>query len=298
MTKKNLVVVRAGANSLHSHWLDLPYAERNFEMLVSFFSEEAYATFVPAEGVRAVLVKGGKWDGLFKTLSDLDLDEFDYFWLPDDDIEASTGSINKIFELCQRYGLAVGQPSLSRKSYFSHFLLSRCAGFRIRYTNYVEIMVPCLNRALLRRALPYFENTMSGFGLDYIWCRWEEAGAFRSAVIDAVEVFHTRPVGKVLKSAMDATGCPKSEQEEGHLKAKFDLTRRTVPIAFAGVLDNGQPVSGRLIMALYMCRSWVKELKTFRSPREAGWGILKVARRQALRSLEMWLLWPAAAKSR
>lgn len=290
MTKKNLVVVRAGANSLHSHWLDLPYAERDFEMLVSFFSEDAYAAFVPSKGVGAVLVKGGKWDGLFKTLSDINLDAFEYFWLPDDDIDTSTSSINRIFELCDRYGLAVGQPSLDRRSYFSHFLLSRCTGFRIRYTNYVEIMVPCLNRALLRRALPYFETTMSGYGFDYIWCRWKEAGAFRSAVIDAVEVFHTRPVGKVLKSAMDARSGATSEQEEDRLKAELNLTRRTVPIAFAGVLDNGQPVAGRMLMAFHMCRSWIKDLKTFRSSKEAGWGILKVARRQALKSLQMRVL--------
>lgn len=178
------------------------------------------------------------------------------------------------------------QPALTRASYFSHFVFSQCPGFRLRYTNYIEIMVPCLSRAVLKRALPLFQATMSGYGLDYIWCRWPEAGAFRAAILDEVAVHHTRPVGKVLKSAMTASGRASSEDEEKALKAMFDLKGRTVPIAYAGLTAAGQPVTGRLAMGLRMCRAWWADRRAFRDPKEAFWGIVKIGRRQLIKRLE------------
>ena len=287
MTRRNLVIVRAGENSLHRGWIDRPCCDRNFDLLVSFYSTEAHARFTPQEGVTAVLVTGGKWDGLYKTLSTLDLDAYDRIWLPDDDIDTCTDTINTMFVMCDRHGLAVAQPSLSRDSYFSHFIFNRCPSFRLRYTNHIEIMVPCLTTGVLKHALPYFEHTMSGFGLDYIWCRWPEVGAFRAAILDAIEVRHTRPVGKVLRSAMAAHGTLRAEDEEARLKQQLDLDGRTVPIAFAGVRKDGQPVTGRLAMTIQMTRDWLADRKSFRDPREAGWGVLKVARRQILKRLDL-----------
>ncbi len=142
--KKNLVVVRAGKASLHPTWLNQSWETRSFDMIVSYYSEEAYAAHVAQPGVNAVLVKGGKWDGLYKTLTDeaVDLSAYDYIWLPDDDIETNGLAIETMFAMAREHGLTVCQPSLTPQSYFSHFLLIQCAAFRLRYTNYIEIMVP------------------------------------------------------------------------------------------------------------------------------------------------------------
>lgn len=292
MKRTNLVVVRAGGNSLHGSWLELPYARRNYDLVVSYYDEAAFATFQPAAGVAAALVKGGKWDGLFRTLRDLDLDGYDYVWLPDDDIAIAATGVNAIFDLCRENGLALAQPALTRASYFSHFVFSQCPGFRLRYTNYIEIMAPCLSRAVLLRALPFFHDTMSGFGLDYIWCRWPESGAFRAAILDTVAMHHTRPVGRVLKAAMATSGRPAATVEEQRLKDMFALDRRIVPIVFAGILQDGDPVLGRFATGRRMCVAWWKDRAAFRDPREARHGILKVARRQLAKPLDMSTLQP------
>lgn len=285
--KKNLVVVRAGSKSLHHRWLEIAYEDRNYDLLISFFSEDAYAAFAPQPGVEAVLVKGGKWDGLFLTLSDLDLDQYDYFWLPDDDLDMSAMDVNVLFTSMQFHGLRIAQPSLTLDSYFSHFVFSQCPGFVLRYTNYIEIMAPCMHREILVKALPLFRGTMSGYGLDYIWCRWEEAGAFRTAILDEIAMHHTRPVGKNLKAVMAETGNLSSEEEEAVLKDMFDLSRRTVPIVFAGILKGGQPASGRVQVGWRMCRGWMSVLSKFRSTGEARAGIFKIARRQLSKPLDM-----------
>lgn len=290
MRPTNLVLVRAGAHSLHERWLEPPPERRDYELVVSFYDEDAFARFTPADGVSAVLVRGGKWDGLFHTLRDIDLDAYEYFWLPDDDLSASAEDVNSLFRLCREHGLTVAQPALTRDSHYSHFIFSQCPGFRLRYTNYIEIMAPCLHRDILKRALPLFRDTMSGFGLDYVWCRWPESGAFRAAILDGIAIHHTRPVGRVLQSAMAAAGRATPEVEEERLKREFALTRRTVPLAFAGLLDDGRPVAGRIAMGLRMCRIWWQDRAAFRDPRAALRGIVKTARRQLTKPLDMSLL--------
>ncbi|WP_170468382.1 hypothetical protein [Ruegeria arenilitoris] len=285
--KKSLVVVRAGKNSLHHRWQEIPYEDRAYDLLISYFSDEAFAAFKPEPGVEAVLVKGGKWDGLYKTLSDRDLEQYDYYWLPDDDLDIGAADVNALFDAMQVHGLRIAQPSLTPDSYFSHFVFSQCPGFVLRYTNYIEIMAPCLHKDILKKALPLFKGTMSGYGLDYIWCRWAEAGAFRTAILDEIAMHHTRPIGKNLKAAMAASNNLSSEEEEAVLKEMFDLSRRTVPVVFAGILQGGQPISGRLPVGWRMCRAWMSVLPKFRSSSEARSGIFKIARRQLIKPLDM-----------
>ena len=287
--KKNLVVVRAGNNSLHNRWLEIAAEKRNYDLLISYYSDEAFEKFVPESGVNAVMVKGGKWDGLSRTLADLDLNKYDYFWLPDDDLDIRANDVNALFDAMRDYGLRIAQPSLSPDSYFSHFVFSQCPGFVLRYTNYIEIMAPCMHRDILAKALPLFRNTMSGYGLDYIWCRWEETGAFRAAILDEIVMHHTRPVGKNLKAVMNESDkfC---SAEEAALMDMFGLTKRTVPIVFAAILRGGQPISGRVQVGWQMCRSWISTIPKFRDTREARAGIFKIARRQLTKSLDMTIV--------
>ena len=290
MKRRNLVVVRAGRDSLHARWLELPCSQRNYDLVVSYYDEAAFHDFQPAEGVSAVLVKGGKWDGLFQTLRGLDLMAWDYFWLPDDDLSIAARDVNALFDLCRTKGLAIAQPALTRDSYYSHFIFSQCPEFQLRYINYIEIMAPCLSRAVLLRALPLFRDTTSGFGLDYVWCRWPESGAFRVAILDLIAMHHTRPVGSVLRAEMARSGQPEAKVEEQQLKTKFALDRRIVPIAMAGILKDGAPVVGRVATGWRMCKGWWRDRASFRHRNEALSGILKIARRQLTKPLDMTML--------
>lgn len=296
--RSNLVVVRAGERSLHPGWLNRPYETRTFDLLVSYFSETAYARHREEPGVSAVLVTGGKWDGLFKTLMSLpELGHYDYVWLPDDDIASDGETIDRMFDLARIYELSICQPALTRDSYFSHFLFSQCRAFRLRYVNHVEIMVPCLSRALLKRALPYFEGTMSGFGLDYIWCRWPESGPFRAGILDDIAVHHTRPIGSQLKGAIGSAGF-KAQDEEGVLRTRVGLTKgRVVPLAYAGITVDGERIERQVAMGWAMFRSWLSDLGDFRDSRLALKKSLQVLKRQHIRRLELALLDTGEAKA-
>lgn len=284
MKRDNLVVVRAGANSLHHRWLEMPYADRAFDLLVSYYSKSAFEAHIEATGVKAVLHEGGKWDGLFKTLSPMDLDAYRYYWLPDDDIDLPPAKVNEIFACNAQFKLAISQPALTRDSYYSHFFFNACGSFLLRYTNYIEIMAPCLDQATLKRALPLFEKSMSGFGLDYVWCRWAETGPFRVAIIDTVRMHHTRPVGSALKASIASQGKTPVD-EEAVLKSSLGLSGRTVPLAFAGLSLDHEPVVGRAKMAFRMIGDWLSDFSGFSDRRGAVSGILKVFRRQLTKPL-------------
>jgi len=286
--KRNLVVVRAGKSSLHNAWLKLPYEQRSWDFLVSYFDEDAYRAHIPHKGVQAVLVKGGKWDGLFETFMRFPHSE-DYarIWLPDDDIDTTGDIINTMFNEAETYGLAVCQPSLTLNSYYTHFLFMNCAGFRLRYCNYVEIMVPCLKQNLFREVLPLFEDTMSGFGLDYLWCRFPQSGPFRAAVLDSIAVHHTRPIGSQLKRNIKARGGNSVEQEEQKLVARFGPMRKPVPLAYAGVNVAGHPVTGRTSMAIKMASSYWRSRAEFLDPRLARRKSFQIFKRQLIKHLTL-----------
>ena len=107
MTKQRLVVVRAGDNSLHPHWL-AGDGDHTWYLVVSYFGDDP-DIFKVDDGVR-IDSKGPKWPALYELFSlypNLATD-YDYIWLPDDDLMASKADINRLFDICVAYGLEVG----------------------------------------------------------------------------------------------------------------------------------------------------------------------------------------------
>lgn len=210
-----LAVVRCGDQSLHRSWA---VGDPGFDVAVSYFGNDQEAAFPEATYVHRY--KGGKWDGIFAFFQAFPqtLRRYDYVWFPDDDIAASAGDVNELIRCGHAHGLDLFQPALDTKSYFSHLLTLQHASFRLRYCNFVEIMVPVLSRRLLEQALPTMAETRSGFGLDFLWA--EMAGRLGGdhagrnvAVIDTVSVRHTRPVGGSLHQFIKQTGGKSSGDE-------------------------------------------------------------------------------------
>jgi hypothetical protein len=110
-------------------------------------------------------------------------------------------------------------------------------------------MVPCLGRQVLRRMLPIFPATRSGFGLDFVWTRLAADNWKKAAILDAVPMHHTRPVGKFLAGRLKAQGI--SPTAEGKAVAKrFGLGRQNRFPCYAGITASGQPVGFGTTMRL------------------------------------------------
>ncbi len=275
--RKNLVVVRAGKNSLHAQWLR-GAENRTWDLIVSLYDPDA--CFDHDADIAVVQQRGGKWDGLYALFSQTDLlSRYDYIWLPDDDIAANPADIDAMFDAMRRYDLDVAQPSLTRDSYFTHFLLMSCPGFTLRYSNFIEVMVPCVKACLLQAVLQDFKHCMSGWGMDYIWCRLSEDGRYKAAILDRIAVRHTRPLGKALRGQMAKIGIAPKE-EENILRARYNVRGRIRPLIYAAIDKHGRLRQGGARLGLAMARRYLTVYPQFTVQESASWKILQLVRRQ------------------
>jgi hypothetical protein len=278
--RTNLVVVRAGRNSLHPRWL-AGAEERSWDLIVSLYDQEA--SFDHGPDVRTILFRGGKWDGLHAVLGKSGaLEGYDYILLPDDDLDMKASDIEAIFAAMRRHDLDVAQPSLTWDSYFSHFSVLACPGFSLRYVNFVEIMAPCLRRDVLEKILPEFAHTMSGFGLDYVWCRLSDNPYRRAAIFDNISIRHTRPIGRALRKHMASQGVI-AEDEEQFLRTRFGVTGRQRPLFYAAIDDQGRGIEGQGVLAMRMAWGYARIYRKLGMQEPALGNILKIIRRQLTR---------------
>jgi hypothetical protein len=197
VTRSNLIIVRAGEDSLHPKWLvEAAGRPRNWDLIVNYFGDDP-EKYQGADWIR-IASKGRKWTELYRLIGSMEelVRKYEYIWLPDDDLDSTCEDINRFFEICASADLQLAQPSLTHDSYFGHMITLHNPGFRLRYTTFVEIMAPCFSRAALRDLLPTFNepDNLSGLGLEYIWAK-QLTRESRMAIVDEIQIRHTRPMG-------------------------------------------------------------------------------------------------------
>jgi len=189
MSNPNLVVVRAGDNSLHPLWLATG-GERNWDLVVSYRGENPLRYPISGEAMVRIDSKGPKWSALHSLLSDTSdaWRSYDYVWFPDDDLAASCDDINRMFELMAALDLHLAQPSFSWDSRVSTPLALHNPNFALRYASFVEPGAAVLSQSLLRRATPTFRESLHGTALGYVWPKLLDNPAKQCAILDRVRV--------------------------------------------------------------------------------------------------------------
>lgn len=195
--RRNLVVLRANGQSLHTQWpKNIAEEDRNWDLCISWYGRDLpenltgweYFTHQPNDR---------KFSGIYKLfLEGSPLLDYENIYMPDDDLMMSWGDINKLFNIFRLGGLDMAQPSLVPTSYVTHPVTAQNTDYVLRYTSFVELMCPVFSRAFLQICLPTFEASFSGFGLDHIWSQLAGRVPGRIAIIDDIAVAHTRPPNK------------------------------------------------------------------------------------------------------
>jgi len=190
---RNLVIVRAGDESLHLEWSK--GGQRNFDLFVSYFgtvNERYRAASDYYESVR-----GLKWPRLAEIFAERrhELSRYDAIWLPDDDLRADASMVSCMFDQFHEFNLLLAQPALGVGSQWSHHITVVHPENRLRFTNFVEIMCPIFSQRALTVLTPSFGSSVSGWGLDFAWPHLLNYPQDRVAILDETPVVHTRPVG-------------------------------------------------------------------------------------------------------
>ncbi len=248
---KNLVVVRAGDQSLHPDWLKGD-SSRNWDLIISYYGSQK--SLYENSGFEVVKDNGFKWDSLHRLFTNRPelLEKYDTIWLPDDDLICSLESINRLFDCSRDYDLSICQPSLTHDSYSSFQVTKANKYFRLRYTTFVEVMAPCFNSAYLKEILPLLTYSSSGWGLDLVWCHLMADPLRKAAVIDEISVVHSRPIGKgTLYSDLKSAG-KDNYQEQANVLSVCDIQPYR-PRTYGGVLRSGRYVSAGLPLFFRVC---------------------------------------------
>jgi hypothetical protein len=192
---RNLVFCRVGDGSLHRSWMGDP-ATRSYDVWLDYYgADDARYAGDPARlTVTRDLFKIQRIAQIVRDHRDA-LAGYDAIWFPDDDLQATPETVDRLFEIFHALDLLVAQPALADGSHYSHAITLENREFSVRFTNYVEPMAPVFSRPALEACWMTFAESISGWGIDYVWPKLLGEPRDRLAIVDAASVLHTRPVG-------------------------------------------------------------------------------------------------------
>src|SRR5262245_57812985 len=232
---RGLVVVRAGDDSLHREWL-AGAGDRNWDLLVSYFGD--HPERLDASGAMIVCAKGPKYPPLKRLVRRYQehIANYDYIWLPDDDLLCDTQTINRLFELCRLFGLVLAQPSLTLDSFVNHSITIHNPHYLFRCTNFVEIMAPCFERQALETCLDTFDESVFAWGLDLLWLSRLDSQADLIGIVDGAQVRHSRPTG----GPIDGNDEERSPVDEMRQLLRKHRLEETPPVTLGAINLEGR----------------------------------------------------------
>lgn len=223
--KMNYIIIRNGSKSLHHHFFRLDPKEYCVVCVPYEDADNRYGHIVVPRPED--LGKEGKWPGLYRAVLYLEemigLGGNDFFWFPDDDVFIENQAVEQLFDQMKRDGLALCQPSLSEESFVSWPITMRVSGSYMRITNFVEVMAPCFTYKLMKEVYKIFRESHSGWGFEWLWTKVVDRNGLRQGIYDNIQMHHTQPLGKNLRSKLKGTFASPEEEMEALRKA-YDLT--------------------------------------------------------------------------
>lgn len=197
-TKKNfLVFTSAGDNANLDMWLD---GHRNFDLCITYYGnkKDHYKELTPFY----LQNKDAKFPNLLLWHRNNPgfLQQYAAIMVIDDDVILSCEDINQLFKWQQKMDLWLLQPAFSPKGKVSHITTQHKPGYKLRYTNFVEMTCPIFRTDKLLSFLEVFDPSLKGWGTDYWFTQHLGGTQDRIAIIDAVPCINpfdeTKPRGK------------------------------------------------------------------------------------------------------
>jgi hypothetical protein len=244
---RNLVMSAVGDNSLHRYWSK--HNEWKYHKFMMYFGDgagyEEEATYhQKAKGYKYHLMEKAVQYLLKNNL----LDQYDYVWMPDDDIYLEEQDVLRLFNYMKNYDLAIAQPSIL--GWYGVDMTLHQKGSLLRYTNWVEIMCPCFSVPALKLCLDTFCENDCGWGIETLWNIRLGHPTDKIAIIDDVAAFHTRPVfkGETYKDKDSPVGFSRTKPllEDALDQAKKVYDKYNVSEEVEKDLINGEPTNGEV----------------------------------------------------
>jgi hypothetical protein len=194
MKSKNLIISPTGKESYVKEWVK---GNVDFDLVLLCYDNDEnickdFIKYTPL----VYMGKGEKYQLIKSFIVDnIDfISNYDYVWLPDDDVNISTDDINKLFKTAKNFDLWLCQPSMN--GYVSHEITKPVKNSVLRYTNFVEVLAPLFNIDVLLKLYETFDLNYSSWGYDYLWPFLLSYPEDKIAIIDNIIMTHVRPIGQ------------------------------------------------------------------------------------------------------
>ena len=262
---KNVIISRNGPNSLHQEWL-INSDSKSWDLILLYYDEDSFRRTQSQEG-KSYFYPGGKWEAYYNFFRDYPevLNDYDFFWFADDDISIQGKAINKMFQSMNDYDLDIAQPAMSLDSYFSYLVTIQCEFLKIRFSNFVEVMAPCLRKSVVKDMLPFFKDAFTGMGLDSIWTHKTRKEPNKIAILDEVVMTHTRPVGGPLHQKLKEKNITFEEEISSNIN-KIGI-KQIKPVIFSAI-DHENNFLDKVQVTNLMVKEYFYKRKDFKDNRK------------------------------
>ena len=186
---KNLVFTSAGDNTMfHKLW----YREKkNYDIMVVYYgnNHDKYEEYKNSSEY-IFQRKGSKFQNfhyIYTHHKEL-LDKYDRFFVLDDDIIISSSDINNMFAISEKYDLWICGPTfpLTKSCRISHRITISRNTNTLRYVNFIEVNVPLLNSYAVDKLMELYDESLIGWGIDYLYIWACGINVKNNALIDSV----------------------------------------------------------------------------------------------------------------
>lgn len=191
MKKQNLIICPIGQGSLHKVWLN---KRLNADVLFIHYDNETMPVNAKGISVNNVFMKGSKFTMIKELWNDKKIDRnYKYYTCLDDDILISTEQINRFFEIAKEEKLNIFHPCL-QPLHHNCTQIYKQPGRKVHFINWIELQCIGFTNKMFKKALPYFDENVSSWGLPQVWYK-EFKIKDLYGIIDEIEIIHTRAMG-------------------------------------------------------------------------------------------------------
>jgi len=129
---------------------------------------------------------------LNRLLKTVNLYDFEYIIISDDDIVLPPGFLDSYLAQVSHYNFAIAQPARTHDSFIDHPFVEQLDGIDARWTRFVEIgPLFSLHRSVLEYVLPFDEASPMGWGNDFVWPVLAGKHGLKMGIVDIVPVAHS-----------------------------------------------------------------------------------------------------------
>ena len=170
--KKNLVFTSVGDNTVfYKNWLKDRNLQ-NFNLWIVYYgdNENNYNKYKQYSN-KIIKRKGSKFQNFHYIYNNYksELENYDQFFIVDDDIIIDTKDINTMFNNLNKYKLWICQPAYDPTGKNSHKINIKQNNTLLRYTNFIEMGAPFFSKYAIHKFMEFYDPILTGYGTDYLF---------------------------------------------------------------------------------------------------------------------------------